>query len=148
MLVIERAADLSEAESIIREYARSTGVDLEFQHFSDEIAHLDTYYDTILLARWDGTLAGCGALRDCGDGISEMKRLYVRDRFRGHDIGRALAERLIDLARTRGFRVMRLDTLPTMTDAMRLYESLGFIDIAPYRYNPVAGTRFMELALR
>lgn len=147
MLTIERASDLEEAETIIREYALSTGVDLEFQGFENEIAHLDTYYDPLLLARWNGELAACGAMRDLGNAICEMKRLYVRPKFRGHAIGRKVAERLIEIARERGFIAMRLDTLPSMQDAMRLYESLGFADIEPYRFNPVPGTRFLELRL-
>lgn len=147
MLVIERATDFDAAAQIIREYAISTGVDLEFQGFTHEIETLATYYDPLLFARWDGELAGCGAMRDLGDGLCEMKRLYVRPRFRGHAIGRAVAEKLIAIARERGFRAMRLDTLPTMQDAMHLYESLGFVDIAPYRFNPVAGSRFLELTL-
>lgn len=147
MLVIEPATDYDSAREIIREYARSTGLDLEFQGFSREIENLQSYYLTILLARWDGELAGVVALRDMGGNVCEMKRLYVRPPFRAQRIGRALAERIIEEARRRGFDAMRLDTLPAMTGAIRLYESLGFRDIAPYRFNPVEGTRFLELTL-
>ena len=148
MLVIEPATDFAEVREIILEYARSTGVDLEFQGFSDEMAHLETHYVTIVVARWSGELAGCVALRDCGEGISEMKRLYVRPAFRAHRIGRALAEAIVEEARVRGYDAMRLDTLPTMGSAMKLSESLGFVDIEPYRFNPVPGTRFLEKKLR
>ena len=148
MLTIEPATDFTAVREIIGEYARSTGVDLEFQGFSKELASLETYYVTILVARWNGELAGCVALRDDGNGACEMKRLYVRPAFRAHRIGRELAEAIVEEGRARGFAAMRLDTLPTMSSAMALYESLGFEDIPPYRYNPVAGTRFLEKKLR
>jgi ribosomal protein S18 acetylase RimI-like enzyme len=132
---------------LIVEYAQSLGVDLDFQHFDDELSSLATFYEVIFIARVDGALAGCVALRRIDDAICEMKRLYVRPSFRQYGLGRKLANRLIDEARTRGYKRMRLDTLPSMTSAMSLYESLGFADIAPYRYNPIAGSRWLELLL-
>jgi ribosomal protein S18 acetylase RimI-like enzyme len=141
---IERAADLDDVRAILREYAEATGVDLQFQNFEHELATLEDFYVAIFLAEEN---AGCVALRHLDDATCEMKRLYVRPAFRGRNLGRQLAERVIEEARTRGYKTMRLDTLPTMLDAMRLYESLGFRDIPPYRFNPIEGSRYMELTL-
>jgi ribosomal protein S18 acetylase RimI-like enzyme len=145
MLRIEPAADMNVIREIFAEYGRSTGLNLEFQGFARELATLPAGYDPILLATWNDAPAGCVALRDLGDHICEMKRLYVRPTFRGYAIGRTLATTIIEIARHRGFRAMRLDTLPSMTEAIAMYESLGFTDIAPYRFNPVEGTRYLEL---
>ena len=146
MLTIEPFDEINDVRELFLEYAQSIGVDLSFQHFDEELASLPGDYDPILVAHWDGEVAGCVAMHPFGD-VCEMKRLYVRPQFRAHKIGRALALRIIEEARTRGYRAMRLDTLPAMQSAMRLYESLGFVDIESYRYNPIEGTRFMELKL-
>jgi ribosomal protein S18 acetylase RimI-like enzyme len=132
------------ARELILEYAKETGVDLSFQNFDDEIASLDTFYEAILIAEND---AGCVALRRIDDQTGEMKRLYVRPVFRGRGVGEGLVAAVIDLARQRGYKRMLLDTLPSMTAAIAMYERFGFRDVAPYRFNPVPGTRFMELAL-
>jgi ribosomal protein S18 acetylase RimI-like enzyme len=144
---ISNAGDMNVVRELFTEYARSLGLDLEFQGFSKELQTLPAGYDPILVAYWNDAIAACVALRDCGERICEMKRLYVRPEFRGHAIGRMLATRIIEIARERGFRAMRLDTLPAMTEAKKMYASLGFRDIEAYRFNPIEGTRFMELAL-
>ena len=148
MITIEPADDLEDVRELFLEYAESIGVDLSFQNFDEELASLPGDYDPILMAYVDNELAGCIALHPFGEaGICEMKRLYVRPEWRKYGVGRALALRIIEEAKKRGYRAMRLDTLPMMQGAMRLYESLGFVDIEPYRYNPIAGTRFLELTL-
>jgi ribosomal protein S18 acetylase RimI-like enzyme len=148
VITIAPADNLAVIRELINEYAASLGVDLSFQDLDHELATLDSFYELILIARDDERVAGCVALRGIDGSTCEMKRLYVRPSFRGHDLGRTLAQRIIDEAGQRGYTRMRLDTLPTMTAAIPLYESLGFVEIAPYRFNPVEGTRFLELALR
>ena len=134
------------------EYAEAIGIDLSFQDFADELADLPGEYvppaGGLLLALVNGEPGGCVGLRPFGEGICEMKRLYVRPAFRGRGIGLELANTIIDQARTVGYERMRLDTIPSMKPAITLYESLGFKIIKPYRYNPIEGAQFMELILR
>jgi ribosomal protein S18 acetylase RimI-like enzyme len=146
-MIIEATHDVAIVRTLLREYAAEAGVDLSFQNFDDELATLDDFYEVILLAREGDEVAGCVALRKLDDSVCEMKRLYVRKNFRGRGAGHKLAEAVIAEARSRGYLRMRLDTLPAMTRAIALYERLGFRDIAPYRHNPVAGTRYLELEL-
>ncbi len=136
-------ADLDEVRELFREYAAGLGFDLGFQDFERELADPAAVYRTILLAPG----RGCVAIRDLGEGVCEMKRLFVRASARGTGLGRELAEAAIAAAHSAGFGRMRLDTVPSMAEAHRLYESLGFGEIEPYRHNPVAGTRYLELDL-
>jgi putative acetyltransferase len=144
-------ADMETARALFVEYQEALGISLCFQNFDAELAGLPGAYAApegrLLLAFADARPAGCVALRKLDDGICEMKRLWVRPAFRGARLGRRLVEAVLAEARAAGYRAVRLDTLPSMREAQALYVSLGFIDIPPYNDHPIAGTRFMELAL-
>jgi ribosomal protein S18 acetylase RimI-like enzyme len=147
MIKITPADDYDVVRELLQDYASELGVDLSFQGFDEELASLGSFYDRILIARTDDAVAGCVALRRISDLTCEMKRLYVGPPFRGTGAGRALAVSIIEEARRQGYTHMRLDTLPMMATALALYDSLGFHSIAPYRYNPIDGTRYLELEL-
>ena len=148
----ETDEQVGEARALFSEYADSTGVDLCFQNFAEELAALPGDYappeGRLILAYVGNHLAGCVALRKLGgEGACEMKRLYVRPAFRGTGLGRKLAESVIGEAVEIGYSSMRLDTLPAMRGAIALYRALVFKEIEPYRHNPVGGSLFMELSL-
>ena len=137
---------------MIREYAAILGVDLCFQGFEAELDGLPGKYappsGALLIALHQDEAAGCVALRDLGHGVCEMKRLFVRPQFRGLGLGRQLADAIIAKAGQLVYLLMRLDTLDRLSEAMRLYERLGFRKIPAYYDNPLAGAVYWELDLR
>ena len=101
----------------------------------------------LLLAEIEGVPAGCAAVRPLEDVTCELKRVYVRPEFRGTGMGRRLTETAMRAASEIGYKSIRLDTLPQMAAAQRLYEHLGFRDIPAYYGKPMDGQRFMEAVL-
>jgi putative acetyltransferase len=143
--------DLPLVRDLFREYEREIGIDLSFQGFSEELASLPGKYaepsGALLLSRAGGDACGCVALRRIDEHTCEMKRLYVRAGFRDLGVGRELVSRILDAARQKRYTHIRLDTLPSMTSAIRLYRGFGFREIAPYVFNPIQGALFMEKTL-
>jgi putative acetyltransferase len=146
---------IDQTREIFLEYARSLDIDLCFQNFDAELAALPGEYTAptghLLLAFVNGALAGCGAMRGLEDvdyaNACEMKRLYVRAAYRRLGLGRALAQALLDEARRAGYSVMLLDTLDEMESAREMYATLGFEEIPPYYFNPIAGAHYLKAAL-
>lgn len=149
---VETAALIEEARKLFREYEAWLAVDLCFQSFEEELADLPGKYAApdggLLLASVEEKIAGCVAFRKIADDVCEMKRLFVREVFRGHKLGAKLIETLIEKAREAGYRSVRLDTLShKMPAAIRLYKAYGFNEIAPYYKTPISETLFMSLDL-
>lgn len=148
--------ELDATRDIFREYARDLGVDLCFQQFDQELASLPGDYaaprGALFLAKVDGQMAGCCALRPLDNAdypnACEMKRLYVRKDFRAMGLGRELAQATLDAARQGGYSCVLLDTLDDMEAARALYHDLGFQEVPPYYHNPIPGAHYLKAELR
>jgi putative acetyltransferase len=145
-------ADIIAVRELFVEYAAWIGFSLAYQNFDQELTSLPGKYTgpagRLLLVRADDAPAGCGAIRQLEPSVCEMKRLFVRPKFRGCGLGRTLAERLIGDARGMGYSAMRLDTVAEkMGDVVRLYKALGFHEIPAYYSGAWAGTLYFELRL-
>ncbi len=139
--------------SLFRTYEAALEVNLSYQGFEEEVMSLPGLYappdGTLLLAvSPQANPLGCVAVRKLAEpGACEMKRLYVKPYTRGTGLGRELAVAAIDAAIRAGYRTMRLDTLPSMVSAERLYRSLGFEATSGYYDTPVPDTLFMRKTL-
>jgi ribosomal protein S18 acetylase RimI-like enzyme len=145
------APAIKAVRALLHEYADGLRISLCFQDFAAELAGLPGQYappsGRLLLASEKGEAVGCVALRPISESVGEMKRLFVRPAFRGQGIARKLTEKIVAESRAIGFQSIRLDTLPEMSTATRLYQSLGFVQCAAYYETPLQDTIFMELQL-
>ncbi len=120
-----------------------------YKDFEKEINSLPGKYilpkGYILLAKYDGQLAGCVALEDKNNGICEMQRLYIKQNYRRKGIATKLCKTLIEQAKNSGYTRMQLYT--AIEPPKSLYKSLGFKEIEPFSYNPIESAIFMELKL-
>ncbi|MBM3369695.1 MAG: hypothetical protein RIQ49_1946 [Pseudomonadota bacterium] len=148
--------EIDQVRELFVEYAASLDIDLGFQGFEDELLHLPGEYASaqggaLVLAIVGGEPAGCGAMRAFPDAdysnACEMKRVFVRPKYRSIGLGRQIAVQLIDEACSMGYSCMLLDTLDEMEAARGLYESLGFEEIPPYYFNPIPGAHYLKVEL-
>ncbi len=146
------AKEFVRARRLFELYQSFLGVDLCFQGFEAELNSLPVMYGpprgALLLARLQKDFVGCVGLRDLGNDIAEMKRMYVLPSFQGRGIGKALTTRFIETATDLGYMAIRLDTIPSLEKAVVLYRSVGFREIEAYRYNPDPTALFMEKRLK
>ncbi len=135
---------LIEGDSSFKKY-------LDRQNYDEELKHIDKKYGLpygrLYLAYYDDELAGCIGLRKIDDSFCEMKRLYVRSKFRGKHIGNLLVKKIIKEAKSIGYSSMLLDTFPFLTSAIKLYKSYGFYEISSYNNNPLDSLIYMKLDL-
>jgi putative acetyltransferase len=147
------ADDLTAFGSLVREYVDSLPFVLDFQDVQSELATLAEEYGPpggrALLVELDGTPVGCAAIKPFEPpAIAELKRMYVRPAARGRGLGRALAVAALEAAAELDYELVRLDTVAELEVAAALYRELGFVEIGPYRHNPLPTARFYEVALR
>ena len=144
------------AREMFREYQQWLGVDLCFQDFDGELAGLPGKYaapdgEIFIASDADAdAVVGIVAVRQIGDPadkLSEMKRLYVREEWRGHGVGRTLANRAVAFAAKAGYQRMVLDTLTRLETAKEMYGRMGFVETEPYYNNPIPGVVYMEKIL-
>ena len=128
------------------------GASLAQQNYDEEIAHLEDKYQpprgSMYLIYYDGALAGCVGMKPSDEESAELKRLYLRPAFRGHNLGEQMLMRIMEDARAAGYRRLRLDTLPALRTALSLYRRIGFHEIDPYYDCLITGTIFMEIELQ
>jgi ribosomal protein S18 acetylase RimI-like enzyme len=142
---------LQDAIQLFNEYANSLNISLDFQNFKQELNIINSMYGSptgCLLLVYDNQQAiACAAYRKIGEGICELKRMYIKPNYRGVGIGKKLLHLLCEKAVINGYHTMRLDTLETMLPAISLYHKNGFYDIDAYYHNPNQGVVYMEKKL-
>ena len=121
------------------------------QNYDVEIAHLEEKYaypkGRIYLVYVEGKLAGCVGMKPLDERHAELKRLYIRPEFRGRNLGEELTRRIMNDAREEGYSILRLDTLPGLKSAVKLYRRMGCREIEAYYDCLVPKTIFMEIEL-
>lgn len=150
--IIEEGEELNIIRDLFREYEKELNENICFQSFEEELKDPLKKYGPpsgdLILAYWDDEVAGCIALMKMKEsGACEMKRLYVKPSFRKNKIGRLLIEDLLNSAKERDYKIMRLDTFLKLQPAVHLYQQFGFKNISAYYNNPLPGVVYMEKML-
>ena len=137
---------------LIKAYMAFLNEDLCFQSVDAELQNLPAMYSgkkgsLILCQAEDGEYAGMVAIREKGETVCEMKRLYVLPAYQGYGIGKRLCELILEKARQLHYQTMVLDTLERLQPALKLYTQSGFTPTEAYYQNPLPGVVYMKKEL-
>ncbi|AEF82545.1 GNAT family N-acetyltransferase [Leadbettera azotonutricia] len=143
--------EITQTKDLIMEYIKWLNMDLCFQNIDDELNNFPQKYKepdgTFIIAKDNNLVVGCVGLRKIKNEICEIKRLFVKDKYKGKNIGKKLVEIIIEEGQNKGYKKMRLDTLNIMETAVAIYKKYGFYEIEPYTYNPEKGVIYLEKIL-
>ncbi|EXG87034.1 acetyltransferase, N-acetylglutamate synthase [Clostridium sp. ASBs410] len=143
-LFLEYTHMLVENDPDFAEYLKIQNYDSELDHLADKYARPN---GRLYIAKVEDEAVGCIGLRKIDDENCEMKRLYVKPAFRGHQIANKLVELIINDAKEIGYKSILLDTLPFLEGAIRLYKKLGFYEIESYNNSPMDNLVYLKLDL-
>ena len=140
--------DYDNARILYQEYAASIMINLDFQHFEDELDNLKEMYGKphggIILATDGQEIFGCVAIRKFNNTTAELKRMYIKSAYQNKGIGKNLLHEAIQLAKKYNYRLIKLDTLNSMDKAIHLYKLAGFYETPPYYQNPIPTAIYFE----
>ena len=143
--------DFENGKRLFIQYLQSLSFEITFQDVDRELAEIHIEYNLptgVLLLAYDGdNPIACAGVRKIDGQICELKRMFVDPAYRGHQLGQRILQQSLDESRSLGYRYLRLDTVPEMQAAIKLYHAAGFYAIEPYRFNPMPGAIFMEKEL-
>jgi putative acetyltransferase len=143
--------EFEQLKALFIEYQNFLAVDLCFQSFEHELLNINEIYKqpkgNIFIVKVESKVIACIAMKPINEAECEMKRLYVKPEYRGLGLGKLLANALIQYATDQGYKLMKLDTLTKLNEAVNLYKSFGFVATSPYVYNPLNEVLYFEKTL-
>ncbi len=150
-LTATTASEYAAAGDMFRAYAAAININLDFQHFEEELSGLSKMYSPpqggIILARDHESVIGCVAIRRINEREGELKRMYVSPEYQNMGFGKILLQKALILARECNYEKVKLDTLNYMSAAIHLYQQAGFCEIPPYYSNPISTAVYFEIEI-
>lgn len=147
----EMDEDYADARVLFKEYAAAIHINLDFQHFDEELDGLKKMYAApnggIILAKEKSAIIACVGIRKISQSVGELKRMYTKPDYQNKGIGKLLLEKALLMAKDCNYAVVKLDTLNYMLPAIHLYRQAGFYEIAPYYHNPISTAVYFEKML-
>ena len=150
-LTATTASEYAAAGDMFRAYAAAININLDFQHFEEELSDLSKMYSPpqggIILASDHESVIGCVAIRRINESEGELKRMYVSPEYQNKGFGKILLQKALLLARECNYEKVKLDTLNYMSAAIHLYQQAGFYKIPPYYSNPISTAVYFEIEI-